>query len=65
MKAHLQVVQERFTVQVANTPGLVRETHRLRYQVYCVENDYPGGDGLEVDELRSYTAVKREVMPSV
>ena len=62
MKAHLQVVQERFTVQVANTPGLVREAHRLRYQVYCVENDYLDADGLEVDEfdLHSHHVIMRD-----
>ncbi|MBV8591629.1 MAG: GNAT family N-acetyltransferase, partial [Acetobacteraceae bacterium] len=53
MKAYhaLKDVRERFTVQLANTPELIREAHRLRYQVYCVENEYLDGDGFEVDEF--------------
>jgi N-acyl-L-homoserine lactone synthetase len=62
MKAQLQAIQERFTVQLANTPALVREAHRLRYQVYCVENDYLDGNGLEVDEfdLHSHHVIMRD-----
>ncbi len=29
-----------FDVIPANTPGLVEKAKRLRYQVYCIENDY-------------------------
>lgn len=37
-------------VRIADTPGLVREAHSLRYQVYCLERGYkPGEDGLEID----------------
>ncbi len=38
----------------ANTPDLIREAYRLRYQVYCVEHPYEdparNPDGLERDE---------------
>jgi N-acyl-L-homoserine lactone synthetase len=39
-------------VLVADTPELVSEVFRLRYQVYCVERGYePGYDGMESDEF--------------
>src|SRR5689334_13340022 len=64
MKAQLQAIQERFTVQLANTPALVREAHRLRYQVYCIENEYEEADssGLEVDEfdIHSHHVIMRD-----
>jgi N-acyl-L-homoserine lactone synthetase len=41
-------------VLVADTPGLLSEVFRLRYQVYCVEKGYePGYDGMESDEFDS------------
>lgn len=40
------------TVAIADTPELIREAHRLRYQVYCVEHNYETGRcGLEFDEF--------------
>jgi N-acyl-L-homoserine lactone synthetase len=45
-------VRNEVTIQVADTPELVREAHRLRYQVYCVERNYEAGQaGLEIDEF--------------
>ena len=39
-------------VQVADTPELISEVFRLRYQVYCVEKGYePGYNGMESDEF--------------
>ncbi|MBV8522428.1 MAG: GNAT family N-acetyltransferase [Acetobacteraceae bacterium] len=60
--APIHAVRERFSVQLANTAELAREAHRLRYQVYCVENDYLEGDGLEVDEfdIHSHQVVLRD-----
>jgi N-acyl-L-homoserine lactone synthetase len=41
-------------VLVADTPELLSEVFRLRYQVYCVEKCYePGYDGMESDEFDS------------
>jgi N-acyl-L-homoserine lactone synthetase len=41
-------------VLVADTPELISEVFRLRYQVYCVEKGYePGCDGMESDEFDS------------
>jgi N-acyl-L-homoserine lactone synthetase len=41
-------------VLVADTPELISEVFRLRYQVYCVENGYePGCNGMESDEFDS------------
>lgn len=41
-------------VLVADTPELIAEVFRLRYQVYCVEKGYePGYDGMESDEFDS------------
>ena len=44
---------------MANTPELLNEVHRIRYQVYCVENPYEdparNQDGLERDEYDSHS----------
>jgi N-acyl-L-homoserine lactone synthetase len=41
-------------VLVADTPELISEVFRLRYQVYCVEKGYePGYNGMESDEFDS------------
>ena len=44
---------------MANTPELLDEVHRIRYQVYCVENLYEdptqNQDGLERDEYDSHS----------
>lgn len=51
----LEIYDMFFEVVPATTPDLLEEAHRLRYQVYCVENgfesqaDNPGG--LEMDEF--------------
>jgi N-acyl-L-homoserine lactone synthetase len=50
--AAIQAVQEKFSVEIATAPADIREAHRLRHQVYCVEHDYlDDQDGLEVDEF--------------
>lgn len=47
-----------FDVVAADTPERLAEAHRLRYQVYCVENAYEDAaahpDGLETDEYDSH-----------
>src|SRR6266576_1222585 len=49
----LSCYREHFEVVRAGTPSLLDQVHRLRYQVYCVENDYedPGrqAEGRETD----------------
>ena len=44
-----------FEVVSADTPELLEQAHRLRYQVYCVENEFEdaaeNADGLETDEF--------------
>jgi N-acyl-L-homoserine lactone synthetase len=41
-------------VLVADTPELIADVFRLRYQIYCVEKGYePGYDGMESDEFDS------------
>src|SRR5690242_19647724 len=48
----IAAVRDELIIQVADTPELVREAHRLRYQVYCIERDYEAGQaGLEIDEF--------------
>ena len=48
-----------FHAKMANTPQLLDEVHRIRYQVYCVENPYEdparNQDGLERDEFDSHS----------
>ena len=49
----LQVYSKYFAVIPATTPHLTAEAYRLRYQVYCVENQYEDptkANGQEVDE---------------
>jgi N-acyl amino acid synthase of PEP-CTERM/exosortase system len=48
-----------FAVIPATTPDLIAEAYQLRYQVYCIENQYetPAGcDGQEIDEYDSHSA---------
>lgn len=44
-----------FEVVSADTPELLEQAHRLRYQVYCVENEFEdateNADGLETDDF--------------
>ena len=55
----VEIYQKVFEGIPANTPELLREAHRLRYQVYCVENNFedpaqnPGG--LERDKYDSHS----------
>jgi N-acyl-L-homoserine lactone synthetase len=50
----IEAVRDEITIRIADTPELVREAHRLRYQVYCVERNYEAGQaGLEIDEFDS------------
>jgi N-acyl amino acid synthase of PEP-CTERM/exosortase system len=48
-----------FTAVPADTDELLREAHRLRYQVYCVEHPYEdasaNSDGLERDEFDAHS----------
>ncbi len=54
------VYRQQFDVVDANTPELLEEAHRLRFQVYCVENQYESPEsnpeGLEADEFDSHSA---------
>ncbi len=56
----LQAFDRFFSVVTADTPDLVREAHRLRHQVYCVENDFEPRDrnpnGLEIDAYDARSA---------
>src|SRR5438045_8376578 len=49
----LSCYREHFELVRASTPSLLDQVYRLRYQVYCVENDYedPGrhAEGKEMD----------------
>jgi N-acyl-L-homoserine lactone synthetase len=43
-------IEDECDVLIANTPDLILECLRLRYQVYCVEKGFePGRNGLETD----------------
>jgi N-acyl-L-homoserine lactone synthetase len=47
----IEAVRQEVSVELADTPELIREAHRLRYQVYCLERGYKlDGEGLEIDE---------------
>ena len=46
----IAAARSELVVQAADTPDLVRDAHRVRHQVYCLERGYePGQDGLEID----------------
>lgn len=48
----ISAVKNELIIEMANTPELVQEAYRVRYQVYCQENGYEQGDnGLEFDEF--------------
>jgi len=54
--AAIAAARDDFDVVTADTPELVREAHRLRYQVYCIERGFePGADGLEIDEYDEHS----------
>lgn len=40
MEDAIRAVQQEITVELADTPELLREAYRLRYQVYCLERGY-------------------------
>jgi N-acyl amino acid synthase of PEP-CTERM/exosortase system len=52
------VFQSRFEVLNADTPELIRQAQRIRYQVYCVENslEKDNPEGIETDEFDSHAA---------
>ena len=46
----LRAVESELLVQIADTPGLIHDAHRLRHKVYCLERGYePGIGNLEID----------------
>jgi N-acyl amino acid synthase of PEP-CTERM/exosortase system len=46
----VSALREQVSVEMADTPALLREAYRLRHQVYCVEHAYETGrDGMERD----------------
>jgi N-acyl amino acid synthase of PEP-CTERM/exosortase system len=54
----LRVFQSRFEVLNADTPELIRQAQRIRYQAYCVENslEKDNAEGIETDEFDSQAA---------
>ena len=52
----LRAVNSELLLQIADTPDLVHEAHRLRYKVYCLERGYePGAGNLEIDEFDQHS----------
>jgi N-acyl-L-homoserine lactone synthetase len=48
----VSVVREEFDVLDADTPSMIDQSYRLRYQVYCVERGFlSASSGLEIDEF--------------
>jgi N-acyl-L-homoserine lactone synthetase len=48
----ISLAEHEFTLETAETPELLHEVFRLRYQVYCVERGFePGESGIEMDEF--------------
>lgn len=60
MEDAIRAVQQEISVELADTPELLREAYRLRYQVYCLERGYKlEAEELEIDE---YDARARHVV---
>jgi N-acyl-L-homoserine lactone synthetase len=52
LRAKVAYASQALSVVVADTPKLVAEACRLRYQVYCVEQGFePGENGIESDDF--------------
>ena len=62
LTAAIVAIRSELVVQVADTPALVREAHRLRYQVYALERGYVVGqerarqEGLEIDDYDAHSS---------
>jgi len=57
LTAAIAAATSELVVQIADTPALVRDAHRLRHQVYCLERGYePGQDGLEIDAYDAHSS---------
>lgn len=49
-------IDSEIEVTLADTPELVAECFRLRYQIYCLERNFePGCDGYETDEFDRFS----------
>jgi N-acyl-L-homoserine lactone synthetase len=49
-------LREEASVELAETTALLRESYRLRYQVYCAERGFlPGQQGIEWDEYDEFS----------
>ena len=45
-----------YSITIADTGELIKESYRLRYQVYCLERSFLGGeDGFESDEFDAFS----------
>ena len=55
----IDIYREAFEVTPADTPELLEQVHRLRYQIYCIENGFEkpedNPDGLERDCFDSHS----------
>ena len=55
IEAAVTALREEISVEIANTPALLREAYQLRHQVYCVERGFEEGqDGIERDEYDDF-----------
>ncbi len=56
LSAAIAAARAELEVEPADTPDLVKEAHRLRHQVYCLERGYkPAQNGLEFDGYDSHS----------
>jgi N-acyl amino acid synthase of PEP-CTERM/exosortase system len=57
----VEIFREAFEVVPVDSPALSEEVHRLRYQIYCVENGFEDPrqhpDGLERDRFDAHSAL--------
>jgi N-acyl-L-homoserine lactone synthetase len=57
MAPAIRAVAERFELVFADSPKLIDDVHRLRYQVYCLERGFePARDGRESDPADAFSA---------
>ena len=52
----MSAFDDEYEIIMADTPELIEESYRLRYQVYCTERHFlEGEDGIETDEYDDHS----------
>jgi len=56
IKEAIGAIRREIVIQTTNDPQLIQQAYRLRYQIYCVENNFlPGSNQLEYDDFDAHS----------